>query len=332
MNTTPTNAEIRALAQQWFARLLAPDCSDVDRAGFDRWRVADRAHADAYREVEDVWQRSGDMRTDPAIAAALQEALRIPARSHASGRKWWPALAVAATVVLAITMLVRVLAVPEVPVVRYATVLGEQRTIVLPDGSKVVLDTATELFVQIDKRERNLTLQQGQAEFQVHKDASRPFVVRVGDGSVTATGTQFQVRTDHGASTVTLLEGRVLVAARVTDAGQSRRLEAGERVTIESSGKLGDLQRVPEPDLVSARGWTEGNLVVKAWSLEVVLSEMNRYSSTKLRLEDPSLGSMPISGVFKAGDQQSFAMSLEYGWPIRADQRPANSEIILSRK
>lgn len=323
MKTASANAEVRATAQRWFARLLAPDCSTAERAEFERWRAADPAHAAAYSDVENIWQRSEKLRHQPDIAAALREARR-PAPN------WWPTLAVAASLLLAVGLLFRHQLFPEnVPAVRYATVLGEQRTVALEDGSSVVLDTASELLVQFGSRERRLTLQQGRADFQVQSDSARPFVVRTSNGTVTATGTQFQVWVEQGISTVTLLKGKVRVANTDRGTTQSATLAPGERITIEANG-LSQRRRIPETELASARGWTEGNLIVKEWPLQTVVTEMNRYSDTKLRLGEPDLGQIPISGVFKAGDQQSFAMSLEYGWSIRADR--SAGEIVLHRK
>src|SRR4249919_731128 len=74
MDMTSADNEIRSTAQQWFARLLAPNCSDMERARFEQWRASDPEHAMAYRQVQDIWQRSASMRNDPAIATALQEA------------------------------------------------------------------------------------------------------------------------------------------------------------------------------------------------------------------------------------------------------------------
>src|SRR3546814_792610 len=118
-----------------------------------------------------------------------------------------------------------------VPAIRYATVLGEQRSVTLKDGSQVILDTASELLVQYGSRERKLTLQRGRADFSVQHDddAQRPFVVHAATGTVTATGTQFQVRVEIGIGTVTLLEGQVRVAAQDGEQQQVATLAPGER-------------------------------------------------------------------------------------------------------
>lgn len=330
MTVPSTSAEARAAAQRWFARLLAPDCSGSERAAFARWRAADPAHDAAYRQVEDVWARSARMREDPAIAMALVEALRPAKQSHLIRNRKWLSLAAAAAVILAVGTASWRFWPGEAQAVRYSTALGEQRTVKLEDGSLVVLDTNTELSVRFNSRERDLTLGRGRADFTVRHDAKWPFVVHTAEGSVTATGTRFQVRVQDDKSTVTLLQGGVKVAT--SDATESAVLTPNESITVEAPGRLGVPRAVSNAELSSLRGWTQGNLVVKGWPLTAVLAEMNRYSSIKLRLGDPSLGSTSISGVFKAGDQKSFAMALEYGWAIHADSRPSANEIVLTRR
>src|SRR3546814_1465282 len=205
---TTINAEDLAAAQRWFARLLAPDCSYAERAWLEHWRDTGPAHLAAYRQVEDVWQRSERTRQDPAIAAALREA-RHPASGRAR-RVWWPALAVAASLLVAVGLMFRHQLLPDnVPAIRYATVLGEQRSVTLKDGSQVILDPASELLVPYGSRERKLTLQRGRTDFSVQHDADaqRPFVVHAATRTVPATGTPFQVRVERRIATATSLEG-----------------------------------------------------------------------------------------------------------------------------
>lgn len=334
MTSGNPQSEVRSAAQQWLLRLQSRDCGIGEREAFERWRTADPAHDIAYRAVEGVWQRSAALGTDPAFSDLLRQARRLPPE-----RSWLrraaPGLAMAASLVLTIGVGSYYLwqRPEDVPVVAYATVMGEQRTITLDDGSQVVLDTNSDLQVRYGKRERQLTLQWGQADFQVHHDTARPFVVHTAGGSVTATGTQFQVRVASGMDTVTLLQGQVVVAATGAnpDKPEQVTLRVGERVAIQSGGRLGTPERLLETDLASTRGWTEGMLVVREWPLSRLVDEMNRYAVTPMRLDDPSLGSLPMSGSFKASDQQSFLLSLEYGWPIHIDRSKA-TEIVLRRK
>ena len=327
--------EIRNAAQRWFLCLQSQDCSAVERKAFEYWRRSNSAHDLAYRAVENVWQRSGALGADPVLDDILLQVRRLPPEASWL-RRAAPALALAlaACLLLAIGIGYRLWWLPgrTVSPVEYTTGVGQQRTLVLGDDSKVVLDTATQLQVRYSNNKRQLTLLRGRADFRVNHDAARPFIVRVDDGTITATGTRFQVQV-ASIDTVTLLKGQVVVAASSAKQGESEHvtLQAGERVAIKADGHLSTPRHLTDTDLASARGWTEGMLVVREWPLARLVSEMNRYTATPMRLGDPSLENLSISGSFRASDQQSFLLSLEYGWPIRVD-RSKPGEIVLRRK
>src|SRR3546814_15110866 len=80
-----------------------------------------------------------------------------------------------------------------IPVTELASKIGEIRTVALEDGSRVTLDTDTILHIAYSPTERGLKLERGRARFDVSYDASRPFVVFAGGGSITAHGTVFDV-------------------------------------------------------------------------------------------------------------------------------------------
>lgn len=326
--------EIRDAAQHWFLRMQSHACDATERETFEQWRNADPVHDIAYRAVERVWQRTAALDTDPAMGDILRQARRLPPESPWF-RRTAPALALAACLMLAIGIGCRLWWLPAATVspIEYTTGVGRQRTLVLKDGSKIVLDTASQLQVKYSSGERQLTLLHGRADFQVSHDPARPFVVRVDGGSITATGTRFQVQAANNVDIVTLLKGQVVVASNDTKQDKSEQvtLQAGERVAIRPGGQLGTPRRLADIDLASARGWTEGMLVVRDWPLARLVTEMNRYTTTSLRLGDPGLGNLPISGNFKASDQKSFLLALEYGWPIRVD-RSTPGEIVLRRK
>jgi transmembrane sensor len=95
----------------------------------------------------------------------------------------------------------------------YTTDTAEQRTVTLEDGSRIELNARSRLRVTYSKTVRTVELYDGQALFQVAKDASRPFLVKSGEATVRAVGTQFDVYRKDDHTTVTVLEGRVAVYA-----------------------------------------------------------------------------------------------------------------------
>ena len=307
-------------AAEWLVRLDASECSAAELQAFERWRSADPMHAVAYRQAQATWRDSNAViRNSMALGDAARRALREPPERSVAHRWWlaagahWPFMS----------------AQPPAGT-RYATTVGEQRDVTLDDGSKLTLDTQTVLVERYSPRVRQIDLLQGRAQFQVHGNPSRPFVVHAGDGTVTAVGTRFQVRVaGTGATDVTLLKGEVRVAARQTD-GTERAvsLQAGQALRIAADGVLGDVQAA---DLRAAKGWTEGELYVDNWRLQDFITELNRYSNVQFRIDDPALRDVRISGVFQTRNRDRLERLLAQGWSIRSRQVAAN-DILLTRQ
>ena len=316
----------RMNAHDWFARRRASDCTAEERAAFEQWRTQP-GHAEAYAHLEDLWELSAELANeDAAIAAASREA-RHGAGPVGFAHQRWPLLAAAASLIVVCMYFAWLWARPA-PVESYATAVGEQRTLTLEDGSRIVMDTATRLEVRYDRNRRSVQLRQGRADFQVSKDPDRPFTVQAGAAAVTAVGTQFQVRLSGSAGEVMLLEGRVVVDGR--QASDQMTLAPGERVALLAGGTLGAVQRLNDADRASAEGWTSGQLVVRAWPVSALVAEVNRYGGTPLRLGDTAVGNLPVSGTFDPKAPEALALALEQVWSVRVEH--SGGEIVLHEK
>ncbi|MBE1162436.1 FecR domain-containing protein [Dyella sp. 7MK23] len=309
-------------------RLLAPDCTPVQRAAFERWRDADAAHAAAYREVALLWKLSKAAMQDPALAAAARRALQPEPRARQ--RRWLiPAFAAGFAALAVAAIVPRWLAPPADPAgITYTTSAGQQRTVTLSDGSSILLDTDSDVVVRYSARTRRVDLLRGQAQFSVQGNHAWPFVVHAGAGTVTAVGTQFQVRLDEQVTEVALLKGKLAIAAQAPGgATQDASLIGGQGLCYDQSGQISPVHNA---DLQQAKGWTQGQLFVHNWRLAELVAEMNRYSDTKLQLGDPSLQNVRISGVFRTSDQRTLLLLLQQGWAIRA-RRVSDTQIQLLR-
>src|SRR3546814_19531395 len=107
----------------------------------------------------------------------LRQARRLPPE-RSRPRRAAPGLAIAACLVLAVgTGYYRWRLPQEVPPIVYATTNGEQRTVALDDGSRVVLDTDSGLQVHNGKSERRLALLKERAGFKGPHEPHRAGVV-----------------------------------------------------------------------------------------------------------------------------------------------------------
>lgn len=133
----------------------------------------------------------------------------------------------------------------------YTTDIGEQRTLALEDGSSVELNARTKIRVAFTEDARTIELLQGQALFKVAKNPNRPFIVDSDGTRVRAVGTQFDVYKKSTGTQITVVEGRVAVAAppsKVPGSGVSRvpgpsQSPNSEEVADDRPTDIGDTRR-----------------------------------------------------------------------------------------
>jgi len=322
-----THDAIREEAAAWFAKRRDGACARDEEEAFEAWRGRSDTHARVYAETERAWgqwkQLQGSDRMREMTAAAMKAT--APRLRRATARRWRPLLAAASLAAIAVFGGIRLLPMMTLTApVAYSTGLGEQRTEQLPDGTRIVLNTQTALQVRYGGQQREVTLLHGEAMFDVVHDAKYPFVVTAADGSVTDLGTQFLVRDEDGMAIVTLLRGRVEVAAR----DQSKQLVPGEQARYGTS--VSGI-RVRQVDPVTITGWMHGRLDFSGLPLAQAVAEANRYSAVKLRLGDPQLADLPVGGSFRTGDNAGIAAALSAVFPVRVARSDAHEIVLMPR-
>jgi transmembrane sensor len=214
-----------------------------------------------------------------------------------------------------------------------STDIGERSLLVLADGSRVTLNTASAVHADYTGHERRVILVRGEAFFDVAKDATRPFVVSAGSRQVIAVGTAFDVRLQGSQMKVTLVEGKVQVvrgadligAARTSAQPQSAvLLEAGSALVTQDDGA----DHVERLDAARATSWRSGRLVFDGERLADVVAEMNRYSRERLEIADPALQGRQVSGVFEPTSGVAFAKALEAYGIVRVTQQTATTIVL----
>jgi transmembrane sensor len=315
---------IREEAAAWFARRRDGACSRSEEEAFERWRDLGDDHARAYADTERAWEQWESLQSSARMRELAAAAMTATAPSQRQAR-WRPLLAaasLAAVFVLAGIWLLPLMT--HTPSVAYSTGLGEQRTEQLPDGTRIVLNTQTTLQVRYSRQRREVTLQHGEAMFDVVHDAGHPFVVITAEGSITDLGTKFQVRNEDGVDTVTLLQGRVEVAAR----DEQKHLVPGEQARYGAS--IPGI-RVRQVDPATMTSWMRGRLDFSGLPLAQAVAEANRYSAVKLRLGDPRLADLPVGGSFRTGDNASIAAALSAVFPVRVARSDAHEIVLMPR-
>jgi transmembrane sensor len=314
-----TRGRIRREAADWLAR-LGGGADEASHAAFRRWYEADRRHADAYDRMAVLWSAAGRIHAPPEGIVTEEQAPR-------SARRFGFALAacVAGGIALISVLLLgsRWLAdSASEPLQSFATAVGEIREVVLPDGSRLVLDSSSRVEAQFTPSRRLLTLRDGRARFVVAHE-SRPFVVRAASNEVIATGTVFDVSLLQDRLSVLLIQGSVEVRRGSGGVGSIHRLAAGQKLVI-ADGAPALSQRATRGETL----WPTRMLEFDETPLQEAVALVNRYSRVQLRISDGRTGTLRVSGAYRAGDVEGFARSLAAAFSLRLDTLP-NGDLLL---
>jgi transmembrane sensor len=211
----------------------------------------------------------------------------------------------------------------------YSTPVGGVASVPMQDGSTVTLNTDSEVRVAVTTRERRVELKQGEAFFEVTKDAARPFVVRAGNKRVIAVGTKFSVRREAENILVTVTEGEVRVetADGTAQAAPPTQLGAGSSARAGASGV--SVRKRPLAEVEEDLSWRRGFVVFHEVRLAVAAAEFNRYNARQITIDDPEVGDIRIGGNFRATNLDAFIRLLEDDFPIRVQQQA--DRIVLTK-
>lgn len=316
-----TKEMLRREAAGWLARLQSGRDPDVERK-FRRWHDAHPSHAEAFDRVRRSFGQAALLRHSPTLARSRGEpARRSPVRK--------PRYAFAAAAALAflvpaglLLMLRSPLTLGSSEVLMLATAVGEVRSVNLSDGSRVTLDTATTVEVEIGRFAREARLKKGRARFQVAQ-TSEPFVVDAGTATVTTRSAVVDVERFGPQSRVNVIAGTAEVQpGRHGD--EPLTVAAGQALTADTAG-LGQ-----KKNEAAAADWTHGMLQFQATPIAAAIALANRYSNRRI-LVDPNLGQLRISGAFRAGDTEGLASALAAAFDLTVREDAAGN-FILSRR
>ncbi|WP_432240365.1 FecR domain-containing protein [Herbaspirillum robiniae] len=304
---TPQVAE-RAL--EWLVELQSQPVAPETLAAWQRWRTAHPDHERAWQRIESVRGRLQPL-ASPVSAAIAQAALAprgSPRRRQivktlavtlfAGGAAWGAA---------------------ELTPWRewnadYRTAVGERRALVLADGTRLTMNTASAVNVAFGAAERRLRLVAGEILAATGKDAARPFMIETQHGTAYALGTRYTVRRLDAATEVAVFEGAVRIEPRHGAAGAIV-LQAGEQARFTDTD-VGAVGRAEQADI----GWIDGFIVARSMRLDDFLAQLGRYSRDSLSC-DPAIADMKVSGSFPVADAVTVVESLAATLAVRADIR-----------
>ncbi len=295
-------------AHAWFVRLRSDRAVEEDRAAFADWLAADPEHARAYAQAERLWQW---LEAPGRKAHGRDRARRRVLRRAAAG------VPLAACLLLAAWAWGGEWLRPWRG--DFVTGFGETREVALADGSQVSLNSHSRLDLAFEGGRRGVRLLEGEAYFEVAKDA-RPFVVAAAGGEVTVLGTRFNVYDEGGRVTVTVAEGRVRVAA----GGGAALLAAGKQAAYDAGG----VGAVSDANIDEALAWRRGRLVFKLQPLAAVVAAINRHSRGRIVILGFGLRERVVSGVFNTGQPEQSLQTIQATLHLNATRLPGGVTLL----
>ncbi len=326
-------AGVQEAAEYWFVRLQAADCGSSERVAFDHWLRSDVRHRDAYSATEALWSQLGLAVDDPEIDALPEAAVRpvapapptvsLKPRASVAARgprhRFWQVGAVFAAAAVLTGVWIGWSHLQQrlyPPVHIHETAVGEVRDAVLEDGTRLTLDADSRIAVRYGGARRDVEVERGTVYFEVQGDAARPFVVATPLGTAMVLGTRFQVTRLQDGMDVVLSEGslRLGYPGDPRDA-ELRLLYPGQRAELSAVHRQ---WHTSAADPLMAMSWRDGRVIFDATPLPEALERMNRYSREPLRIADPALDSLRVSGVFRTDDPDAFVLALQHSYGLQA--------------
>jgi transmembrane sensor len=310
MSGTPQR-QIQAECREWLALLHSGEVTDADRARFDAWLQADPRHRHAYELLQLVWNDISELRH----LAALEPVPALRSTPAPFAQRALPWAAAAAAVGISIFAIHSRYETSPAPVVAttvefsqdYATRLGEVRAIQLPDGSSLTLGAYSHAMVKISGNERRVTLDRGEAYFEVTKDAARPFFVDAQTAAVRVVGTRFDVRVGSSHVRIAVDEGAVAVNDRPAA------VNGGQRIDVLANGTLTEPARI---DAGQVAAWREGRLVYEGAPLSEVVADLSRYRAA-VTLKSSAAGELRVTAGLRVEQIDQFVDRLPDILPVR---------------
>lgn len=305
---------LRREASTWLARLEGGSSPEIEKA-FRRWYEANPAHAAAFERVRRSYASAGLLRHSE-LARERSFAPETPPASLPQPR-WALAAAIAVALLVPGAILVTQGGLSPAGTrnaLLLASAVGEIRQVVLADGSKVTLDTATKVEVQLGRSERRAIVREGRARFEVASDP-RPFIVEAAATRVTSGPAVLDVERVGDHARVEVLSGSA-TATLDSDRQQGSSVNIGAGQGYSSNQEPGTYALTSD-----GSAWTRGMLQFDGTPLAEAVALANRYSQQKIVLR-PGIEQLRVTGAFKADDAAGLAKSLAQAFNLNLERTP----------
>lgn len=314
--TEPTH-EVTETAAAW---LLALEAGTADAEAFAAWRDADPRHALAFAECVSLWNALDGVKAAPAAPTAgsgsAEDVAAYPQPVAAMPRRRFLA---AAGIAGLLTLGGAGWLLRSTPA-SARTAIGERRLIALGDGSKIELNTNSEVAWRVDGADRTVWLREGEIAIDVASGV-RPLQLEVLDRVMALAPGRYNARLVADQLELLVLQGHARATGRTIASG-SMLTQRGDRVTAAPAAPL---------RLARAAAWRRGELVFDGDTLGFAVAEYNRHLTTPIRIADPAVVGLRLGGRFDVTQSEAFLAAVAASLDLQIARDPEGRPLIRRR-
>lgn len=209
----------------------------------------------------------------------------------------------------------------------YHTAFNTVKNDLLPDGTKISVDTNTKLSVSYFNNRRKVLLENGQAFFEVAKDEHKPFIIDSGKTKIEVVGTKFEVRNLDNITTVNVKEGAVKVSFDTSTIRPNKDisiLKQGDKVIISD---IGVLQYIGKTPLEEIAPWKHDEIIFSKTTLKEAFKSFSRYQNLEIDFKNKKFEDKLFSGKFNTLEVDRFIFAIQKIYPIKVIKNGNKVEI-----
>lgn len=315
-----SQTQILKEAAEWIVLIQASALTDAQQIEFEAWKNQSEAHQTAWLKAEYLLS---------SFDHFPENGQEIIKKGNQAARFQWTKQLVVACITCLGSIIAWNSEYKYLWLSDYSTAIGQQKNVILKDGTQLQLNTDTALDVRYTSHQRTLRLHYGEIQIHTAKEthSDRPFFVETESAHLQALGTVFNVQYLKNKQQQTCL-GVIESAVKVT-LNQSKKMtvvQAGEQLCFDDTDfkALGQL----DPNVLV---WTNQMIMAFKMPLVQLFQEIGRYQHQYVYI-DPQLKALKISGSYPVNNLTQLQSALELSYPIRMQRHLGDHVIKIQAK
>lgn len=196
-----------------------------------------------------------------------------------------------------------------------ATATGERRSIQLPDGTRLQLNTDSAVDLDFNPQQRVIKLTRGEILVTCGVAESAPLLVQTRHGWLEGIDGRFAVRQESDCTRLSVVSGTAAIHSPNQAGGQLIKVHAGESYFVRQT------EAVPAPPMnMDVGAWADGLIVTRDMRLGEFLAEVGRYRHGYLGCST-EIADLRLSGVFRLEDTDKLLAILPQTLPVHVRYR-----------